>query len=116
MLAELYNDMIAEDPNSIEIIFVSSDHDEASFNQYYSEQPWTAIPFNQTMLKSVSDSCKYCIYYYYFIIIICIINIFCCINLIIFILLCVCLLVVVYGTSSARYSFICCIRRQHRCS
>ena len=28
-----------------EIVFVSSDRDEKSFNDYYGEMPWTALPF-----------------------------------------------------------------------
>ena len=30
---------------SLEIVFVSSDHDEAKFASYYKEMPWLALPF-----------------------------------------------------------------------
>jgi len=29
----------------LEIVFVSSDRDEAAFNDYFGEQPWTALPY-----------------------------------------------------------------------
>jgi len=31
--------------NDIEVIFVSSDRDQASFDGYFAEMPWTALPF-----------------------------------------------------------------------
>ena len=33
--------------DDFEIIFVSSDHDEESFNEYRSTMPWLAIPYEQ---------------------------------------------------------------------
>lgn len=44
MLAETYNEIIQEF-NTLEIVFVSSDNDKASFDQYYEDQPWDAVPF-----------------------------------------------------------------------
>ena len=38
--------MVDELDASIEIVFVSSDQDESSFNAYYGEQPWTTVPFS----------------------------------------------------------------------
>merc|ERR1712087_6314 len=29
-----------------EVVFVSSDRDEAGFNEYYGEMPWLALPFD----------------------------------------------------------------------
>lgn len=29
-----------------EVVFVSADHDEKSFKEYYGSMPWLAIPFN----------------------------------------------------------------------
>lgn len=43
-LAELYKDGFQD---KIEIIFVSSDRDLASFNKYFSTMPWLALPFDQ---------------------------------------------------------------------
>jgi nucleoredoxin len=35
----------------IEILFVSSDRDEAAFDEYFAEQPWAALPYSQRALK-----------------------------------------------------------------
>mmetsp|Transcript_37731 Transcript_37731/g.48850 ORF Transcript_37731/g.48850 Transcript_37731/m.48850 type:complete len:337 (+) Transcript_37731:377-1387(+) len=51
-LAELYNSMkSSERSNDFEFIFISSDRDEASFNEYHGEQPWLALPFNKRSEK-----------------------------------------------------------------
>jgi len=34
-----------------EIVFASSDRDEESFNSYFKEHPWLALPFNERTLK-----------------------------------------------------------------
>merc|ERR1712224_1019479 len=36
----------------LEIVFVSSDRDEASFDSYFAEQPWLALPYDQRDLKA----------------------------------------------------------------
>jgi nucleoredoxin len=36
---------------NFEIIFVSSDQDEAHFNEYYNEMPWLALTFSNRELK-----------------------------------------------------------------
>merc|ERR1711920_393819 len=41
-LAEFYKDGLKD---KMEIIFVSSDRDESSFNDYFGEMPWKALPF-----------------------------------------------------------------------
>ena len=44
-LAELY--LEAQDQSrSFEIVFVSCDHDEATFDEYRAEMPWPAVPWN----------------------------------------------------------------------
>jgi len=43
-LADIYKDLQSAG-KAFEIVFVSSDRDEDSFNEYYGEQPWTALPF-----------------------------------------------------------------------
>jgi len=43
-LAEFYTSDLKS--KGLEIVFVSSDRDEASFKEYYAEQPWLALPFN----------------------------------------------------------------------
>jgi len=35
----------ASAPSELAVIFISSDRDEASFQQYYAEMPWLALPF-----------------------------------------------------------------------
>merc|ERR1712050_664221 len=35
----------------MEIVFVSSDRDEASFKEYFAEQPWTALPYEKRKEK-----------------------------------------------------------------
>ena len=48
MLAEMYDHLKEKSPtHGIEIVFVSGDRDEQSFNQYYETMPWKAIPFDQ---------------------------------------------------------------------
>merc|ERR1712150_34612 len=35
----------------VEVVFVSSDRDQASFNEYYKDMPWTALPFSNRDAK-----------------------------------------------------------------
>jgi len=42
-LAQSYKDHLKA--KELEIVFVSSDRDEKSFNDYYGEQPWVALPY-----------------------------------------------------------------------
>mmetsp|Transcript_4242 Transcript_4242/g.13272 ORF Transcript_4242/g.13272 Transcript_4242/m.13272 type:complete len:317 (-) Transcript_4242:186-1136(-) len=44
VLAQAYKDYTAGD---VEVVFVSSDRDKGSFDEYYGEMPWTAVPFDQ---------------------------------------------------------------------
>jgi nucleoredoxin len=45
--------------NGLEIVFVSSDRDEASFKEYYGEQPWLALDFADRDSKGhLSKACK----------------------------------------------------------
>lgn len=43
-LVELYHQIKAKD-DAFELIFISSDKDETSFEEYFSEMPWLALPF-----------------------------------------------------------------------
>merc|ERR1712196_19537 len=48
-LAEWYKkDLSAK---GLEVIFVSSDRDEASFKEYFAEQPWLALDFAERSTK-----------------------------------------------------------------
>merc|ERR1712061_422912 len=49
-LAEMYTS--AFKAKGMEIVFVSSDRDQASFDSYYAEQPWVALPYDQRDLKA----------------------------------------------------------------
>merc|ERR1712003_145397 len=54
-LAEFYNNGLKD---NMEIIFVSSDRDEESFNDYFKEMPWLALPYQQRQAKQeLSDAC-----------------------------------------------------------
>ncbi|KAJ9176381.1 hypothetical protein P3X46_011700 [Hevea brasiliensis] len=43
-LIEAYHEIKAKD-NAFEVIFISSDRDQSSFDEFYSEMPWLALPF-----------------------------------------------------------------------
>lgn len=46
-LVEWYNTFKSSaNKDKMEMIFVSSDRDEAAFNEYYAEMPWHALPFS----------------------------------------------------------------------
>merc|ERR1712054_598115 len=49
-LVKTYN-KLKEQGKEFEIIFVSSDRDEASFKEYFSEMPWLALPYSERDLK-----------------------------------------------------------------
>ena len=44
VLAKFYNELRAK-RDDFEIVFCSSDKDDGSFNEYYREHPWLAVPF-----------------------------------------------------------------------
>ena len=50
---ELYNEVSSK--GDFEIIFVSADEDEDSFNGYFSKMPWLAIPFSDTDKRGELD-------------------------------------------------------------
>jgi len=50
-LAELYNRMRADGRDDFEVIFLSSDREEAEFNEYYEQMPWLAVPFGDRLRK-----------------------------------------------------------------
>jgi len=49
-LASAYSESLSK--LGLEIVFVSSDRDEASFDSYFAEQPWLALPYDQRDLKA----------------------------------------------------------------
>ena len=54
-LIEAYNTAKAAGVD-LEIIFVSSDHDETSFKSYYSSMPWSAISFDPQMSQELRST------------------------------------------------------------
>ena len=58
-LIKTYNAMKAAGNDDFEIIFVSSDKDDAAFEGYYEEMPWLALPFaNREAKNDLSKACK----------------------------------------------------------
>lgn len=50
-LATFYNTMQSKGQVPFEIVFASSDRDQASFDEYYSEMPFASIPFENRQAK-----------------------------------------------------------------
>ena len=53
-LVEAYNELSSK--GNFEIIFVSADDDENSFNEYFSKMPWLAIPFSDSERRDRLDT------------------------------------------------------------
>jgi len=54
-LAKLYNDGLKD---NLEIVFVSSDRDQAAFDDYFKTMPWKALPFERRDAKdTLSEAC-----------------------------------------------------------
>merc|ERR1712117_594811 len=49
-LADMYKNGLKD---KMEIFFVSSDRDQASFDAYFAEMPWQALPFERRAEKSL---------------------------------------------------------------
>lgn len=57
-LIDVYN-KIKENDEAFEVIFISSDMDQASFDDYFSSMPWLALPFEDRKKKrSLNLVCK----------------------------------------------------------
>ncbi|GJS23638.1 probable nucleoredoxin 1 [Tanacetum coccineum] len=55
VLIDLYNEFA--DEGDFEIVFISADKDEESFNGYFSKMPWLAVPFSDTKTREALDGC-----------------------------------------------------------
>ena len=55
VLATAYKELTAEGKN-FEVVFISSDQDQAKFDAYYDEMPWLALPFSERDTKSAVQS------------------------------------------------------------
>jgi nucleoredoxin len=59
MLKTFYEEFETNNPGLLEIIFISRDRDEPSFEEYYGEMPWLALPFsNRDLSNSLSTKFK----------------------------------------------------------
>ncbi|KAK9675564.1 hypothetical protein RND81_11G015500 [Saponaria officinalis] len=56
-LVETYHEMKAKG-HAVEVIFASSDQDQTSFDEYYSEMPWLALPYGDPRKASLSRKFK----------------------------------------------------------
>ena len=54
-LVEYYNTRKTQGKDDFEIIFASSDHDQASFDEYYGEMPWLALPHGDSRINKLSS-------------------------------------------------------------
>jgi nucleoredoxin len=45
-LAELFKEINNDIKNKLDIVFVSWDEDQDTFNEYFKEMPWKALPFS----------------------------------------------------------------------
>ncbi len=44
-MAEIYENVYEEVKDQFDIVFISCDRDQGSFDNYYNEMPWKALPF-----------------------------------------------------------------------
>ncbi|KAF2286668.1 hypothetical protein GH714_023413 [Hevea brasiliensis] len=56
-LIKAYQEIKAKD-DAFEVIFISSDRDQASFDEYFAEMPWLALPFGDERKASLSRKFK----------------------------------------------------------
>ncbi|XP_054823481.1 probable nucleoredoxin 1 [Prosopis cineraria] len=56
-LMEAYHKIKAKD-NALEVVFISSDSDEASFNDFFAGMPWLALPFGDSRKSFLSRKFK----------------------------------------------------------
>lgn len=57
MLIEVYHEIKAKD-NAFEIIFISSDRDQSSFDEFFGGMPWLALPYGDERKKFLSRKFK----------------------------------------------------------
>lgn len=53
MLVDVYKELSLE--GGFEIVFISADEDEESFNNYFSKMPWLAVPFSDSEARVSLD-------------------------------------------------------------
>ncbi|KAL5552876.1 hypothetical protein UlMin_040277 [Ulmus minor] len=56
-LSEIYNEIKAKG-EAFEVIFISSDRDQSSFDEYFASMPWLALPFGDERKKFLNQKFK----------------------------------------------------------
>jgi len=56
ILGVAYEEMQSEGSNEVEVVFLSSDSDEASFNGYFKDMPWVSVPFADRAIKDAASA------------------------------------------------------------
>lgn len=51
LLIDTYSEINEEKPDSLEIVFVSGDHDVESFEKYFKKMPWPAIDYKEEEVR-----------------------------------------------------------------
>lgn len=51
-LIDFYDIVDEANRDTLEIVFVSSDTDLSTFTNYFSEMPWTAVPYDLSLIKN----------------------------------------------------------------
>ncbi|PWA82633.1 DC1 domain-containing protein [Artemisia annua] len=54
-LVDVYDELAEK--GDFEIVFISYDEDEESFNRYFSMMPWLAVPYTDTKTREALDGC-----------------------------------------------------------
>ena len=54
-LVKFYINRKVKGHDDFEIIWVSSDHDQESFQEYFQQMPWLAIPFDDPRIHALSE-------------------------------------------------------------
>ena len=52
-MAEFYDEVIST-TSDLEVVFVSSDSDQSSFEEYFKTMPWKALPFGSSQKDALS--------------------------------------------------------------
>lgn len=54
-LSELYAEKNSGSSKQLEVVFISGDYDEKAFNEYYSQMPWLALPYEDPDREVIID-------------------------------------------------------------
>ncbi|XP_058769080.1 probable nucleoredoxin 1 [Vicia villosa] len=57
-LIEAYHKIKAQDNAALEVVFISSDRDQDSFDKFFAEMPWLALPFGDSRKELLSRKFK----------------------------------------------------------